>query len=81
MWLGSIHSRRQCVGGMFLVQWCYKHVLNCLNKEYRADTPDGVTVVGNDGVHQRGQAALLGVAFRRAKHVNSVALLHETFHA
>ena len=28
---GSIHPRSQCVGGMLLVQWCHKHVLNCLN--------------------------------------------------
>ena len=26
-WLGSIHPRSQCVGGMLLVQWCHKHVL------------------------------------------------------
>ena len=30
MWLGSTHPRSQCVGGMLLVQRCYKHVLNCL---------------------------------------------------
>ena len=30
VWLGSIHPRSQCAGGMLLVQWCYKHVLNCL---------------------------------------------------
>ena len=27
VWLGSIRPRSQCVGGMLLVQWCYKHVL------------------------------------------------------
>ena len=31
-WLGSIRPRSQCVGGMLLVQWCYKHVLNCLRR-------------------------------------------------
>ena len=31
MWLGSTRPRSQCVGGMLLVQWCYKHVLNCIN--------------------------------------------------
>ena len=31
VWLGSIRPRSQCVGGMLLVQWCYKHVLNCLS--------------------------------------------------
>ena len=30
MWLGSIRPRSQCVGGLLLVQWCHKHVLNCL---------------------------------------------------
>ena len=30
VWLGSTHPRSQCVGGMLLVQWCYRHVLNCL---------------------------------------------------
>ena len=25
----SIRPRSQCVGGMLLVQWCHKHVLNC----------------------------------------------------
>ena len=30
MWLGSIHPRSQCAGGMLLVLWCHKHVLNCL---------------------------------------------------
>ena len=29
VWLGSIRPRSQCVGGMLLVQWCHKHVLNC----------------------------------------------------
>ena len=26
---GPRHPRSQCVGGMLLAQWCYKHVLNC----------------------------------------------------
>ena len=30
MWLGSTHPRSQCVGGMLLAQWCYKHVFNRL---------------------------------------------------
>ena len=28
-----MRPRSQCVGGMLLVQWCYKHVLNCLTCE------------------------------------------------
>ena len=35
MWLGSIRPRSQCVGGMLLVQWCHKHVLNCLSDTER----------------------------------------------
>ena len=30
VWLGSMRPRSQCVGGMLLVQWCHKNVLNCL---------------------------------------------------
>ena len=29
--LGFMRLRRQCVGGMLLVQWCVEHVLNCRN--------------------------------------------------
>ena len=32
VWLGSTHPQSQGVGGMLLVQWCYKHVLNCLRR-------------------------------------------------
>ena len=35
MWLGSIHPRGQCAGGMLLVQWCCRHVLNCLMRTRR----------------------------------------------
>ena len=35
VWLGSIRPRSQCVGGMLLVQWCYKHVLNGLRSAHR----------------------------------------------
>ena len=31
--MAGVHTPTKpvCVGGMLLVQWCYKHVLNCLN--------------------------------------------------
>ena len=31
-----MRPRSQCVGGMLLVMWCYKHVLNCLKREAEA---------------------------------------------
>ena len=33
VWPGSIHPRSQCVGGVLLVQWCYKHVLDCFRNQ------------------------------------------------
>ena len=38
MWLGSAHPRSQCVGGMLLVRWCHKHILNCINTVDTVDT-------------------------------------------
>ena len=54
MWLESIGPRSQCVGGMLLVQWCYKHILNCLTCEVKID----VGHRDNLGVASAGGAAL-----------------------
>ena len=44
VWLRSIRPRSQCMGGMLLIQWCYKHVLNCLKVSSNGSAAEPLTL-------------------------------------